>query len=109
MSNNKYKYTLGPWKIEHPESEPYEDIRVSGLMFENANHRTTVCRLWQDDAPVPEWNEMQRANAQLIATAPEMLEMCKSCAEDLAFSAENCDQELRQQLLSVIAKAEGRL
>ncbi len=46
--------------------------------------------------------------AKLFIAAPEMLDMLKSCAEDLAFSAENCDKELHSKLLAVIAKAEGQ-
>ncbi len=49
---------------------------------------------------------LMKRRALLMVAAPKMLDMLKSCAEDLAFSNENCDKELHQQLLSTIAKAE---
>ncbi len=62
------KHTKGPWKVAPLESDPYENIRVV------AENNRGVCELWQDDAPVPDYNATQHANARLIAAAPEMLE-----------------------------------
>ena len=100
---NKAKHTPGPWKIcEYSWSD-------TGI-YPNGENSWPVCKLNIYQATEETQSKLESimdANARLIATAPELLEMCKSCAEDLAFSKENCDKELRQQLLSVIAKAEG--
>lgn len=60
-------HTPGPWSTdEQDHSEPYQHIRVLG-------GSRAIAELWIDDAPVPEYNVEQRANARLIAAAPEML------------------------------------
>lgn len=62
MSN----YTPGPWIAE--EEEPYY-LTVRG------GHR--IAEVYLDDAPVDDYNRVQRANARLIAAAPDLLELLR--------------------------------
>ena len=93
-------HTPGPWRAEGPDDEPYGAIGVFA-----GSH--LVCELWQDDAPVPEYNAEQWANARLIAAAPDLLHALKGvianhCANDKIFCG-TCTDARR-----VIAKAEGK-
>ena len=60
-------HTPGPWETDEGQHDvPYQNICIThGL-----NH---ICELWMDDAPVEEFNREQRANARLIAAAPDLL------------------------------------
>lgn len=61
-------HTRGPWATdEQDHCDPYQHIRVLG-------GNRAIAELWIDDAPVPEYNAEQWANARLIAAAPELLE-----------------------------------
>lgn len=108
------KYTPGPWHIAVMES-PDDDIDV------RAHMNTQIARLWLDDAPDYEWNDQQRANANLIAAAPDMLDALKASyavtkdalddlrslgAQDsiLAMRLANSERVIRE----AIAKAEGK-
>lgn len=66
---NTPDFTPGPWEVTGPDDEPYGDISV-GVKGRR------ICRLWQDDAPVHDYNSAQWANARLIAAAPALLESC---------------------------------
>lgn len=62
-------HTPGPWTTDEQEHhEPHQDIKIK------ANKHHTVCTLWIDDAPVRDFNSAQKANARLIAAAPDLLE-----------------------------------
>jgi hypothetical protein len=58
------KYTKGPWKVERSELE---------LCVLN-KFNCEVCEIWRDDAD-PTQNFEAKANANLIAAAPDMLEL----------------------------------
>jgi hypothetical protein len=61
------KHTPGPWSTDEKEhDEPYQDIRIRSCF-------RGICRVWIDDAPCHDYNAEQRANARLIAAAPELL------------------------------------
>ncbi len=62
------KWTPGPWATDETEHEvPYQAIRILGK-------NRGICSIWMDDAPVHDFNAEQRANARLIAAAPELVE-----------------------------------
>lgn len=61
-------FTYGPWTVQPSEDDPYGDIRIGRV-------NRSVCKVWLDDAPVEDYNREQRANAKLIAAAPEMLNL----------------------------------
>lgn len=50
----------------------------------------------------------QRANARLIAAAPDLLAACKSALKSLDMIAATHNSPLSQQIGEAIAKAEGR-
>ncbi len=64
-------YTDGPWQVDYDYDggDPYGNIRI---MPESSNYHV-ISILWQDDAPLPDFNAEQKANAQLIAAAPDLL------------------------------------
>jgi hypothetical protein len=101
-------HTPGPWRSEGPDEDPYGEIGV----FADAGSRL-VCELWQDDAPVPDFNAEQRANARLIAAAPDLLAALKALTQDSRFNLviggnPNAVDALVKQVDEAIAKAEGR-
>ena len=66
------KHTPGLWVTDEADHDvPYQDIKIKA-----SKHRT-VCTVWIDDSPVREFNAEQKANARLIAAAPELLEALK--------------------------------
>lgn len=61
------KHTPGPWSTDEANHDvPLQDIRIV------AGHDRRIALVWIDDAPVEDYNIEQRANARLIARAPEM-------------------------------------
>jgi len=82
---------------------PDDDIDV------RAHMNTQIARLWLDDAPDYEWNDQQRANARLIAAAPDLLEALKAMNQAWMCNVEWHDWEASvKQAEAAIAKAEGR-
>lgn len=105
------KHTPGPWRTDHHEhNEPHQNIRIKG------SYRT-VCTVWIDDAPVPDYNAEQESNARLIAAAPELLEALKaaidcgmvpvSSASEGGAAAHSIQVRVADQIRKAIAKAEG--
>lgn len=71
------EHTPGPWQVKHSDDEPYGDIQIIG------NGRA-LAKIWLDDAPVPDYNRQQKANAKLIAAAPKLLEALKITYQELS-------------------------
>lgn len=68
------KHTPGPWRTDEAEHDmPYQHIRIYDGIFH-------VCTVPIDDAPVYDYNAAQRANASLIAAAPDLLAALKAFA-----------------------------
>ena len=105
-------HTPGPWQTDQAEHDaPYQDIRIHA-------GKGSICCVWIDDAPLHDYNAEQRANARLIAAAPDLLEALRvfvSCS--LPVSTEIDDRGHRwteaylDQALPIaraaIARAEG--
>lgn len=69
------KHTPGPWETDKSEHDhPYQDITVRDT------HGRHICQVWIDDAPVPDYNAKQNANARLIAEAPMMFDILSRAA-----------------------------
>jgi len=122
MSNqfDPMKYTPGPWQwADRNNDEVYNfDIPQSRLTTA-AQHRyglglslRTVAEYGRENCSfkLPEFiceaEEISRGNAQLLATAPELLEALKDCVEKL--KEVGVHHELYETAEEVIAKAEGR-
>lgn len=94
LKNNQDQsnHTPGPWKVY---GGAYKFVVARPM----PNHRPFVCELPDSE---PETEE-ERANANLIAAAPEMYKALKAVAED-----RHACQIMKLRALAAIAKAEGR-
>lgn len=93
------KHTAGPWKVEQWKYRNDMDRDV----ITNGSH--AVCSMegvWLDDARHDEMIAVAKANARLIAAAPELLESL----ERLATFYANEDEEATRAL-ALVAKAKG--
>ena len=92
-------FTPGPWGIE--DCTPGES---TGLRFEVGTKDSVIARTTDG------WKEA-RANARLIAAAPELLEQCKLFEKHLRVEAAMPwgfdEREMRDKLREVLAKVEG--
>lgn len=95
------KHTRGPWTIEDTKDGQYERIQSHGYVIAWTGHK--------DFGSLPE----HKANAALIAAAPELLEACKSMiarlenltSDDFHKGREKAE---RERMIAAIAAAEGR-
>ena len=90
--------TPGPWMIE--DCTPGES---TGLRFEVGTKDSVIARTTDG------WEEA-RANARLIAAAPELLEQCREfekCLTHLINSGDSGADLERDKLREVLAKVEG--
>jgi len=90
------KHTPGPWKFDHDEEAAASYI-TAGDMPQIAMCSYTIMG-------GPEITE-QRANAALIAAAPELLEACQAVIN--MPSEFNCPVAVVEMISKAIAKAEG--
>ena len=94
------KHTPGPWKVEIVESGKDEVYaRIKGIAF------TDGIKVGVYKKKLP---EEAKANARLIATAPELLGACKEALIDLEFLKDYIprDSNSIKRLKQAIAKAE---
>ena len=98
-------HTPGPWRIEYEEPFCPELVAPDG-------QRVVGVKLWEDDADAPGvgLNILPRANARLVAAAPELLEAleaallrCEDCGTSGDAHCPACESAR-----AAIAKAEGR-
>lgn len=94
------KHTKGPWKIE----PPHTSIRIAGPM----SRVNIICEVTASAyaGEAPEYNQEDRANARLIASAPELLEAVEELYEAIDSSIE-LTPDLLQKVAGVIRKAKG--
>lgn len=94
---DEVKHTPGPWGIQPGSSNPL----IGSAEF-------TVAEVLDDCFPD---TEQQKANAQLIAAAPDLLALCKKAEHLMAYiPAENFDghaADFFRRLSAAIKKAEG--
>lgn len=95
-TETKAKHTPGPWAIYHNALHNRPTILVVKKSDESA-----ICESWGN-------NEEAKANACLIATAPELLETCKN---SLLFLHAHCEhtresEKLANTLNLIIRKAD---
>jgi len=92
-------FTPLPWHVETSEDDPYGNIGVF------ADSRL-ICELWQDDAPVREYNREQHANAQLISAAPDLYTAIREYLDWGAIRGSDRDL-FEQKFRAALQKAEG--
>jgi hypothetical protein len=98
--NNETKHTPGPWEIGKSSGGDFTIYR-----YESNTHIGEVYSTLHGDG------ERGKANAALIAAAPELLEACKEALRQLG--ASDCPPipdgaMVRGKLYNAIAKAQGR-
>jgi hypothetical protein len=70
------KHTSGPWFTDEADHDcPNQNIRIK-------RRAHTICTVFIDDAPVHDFNATQRANARLIAAAPDLLDALEDAIAD---------------------------
>ena len=106
------KHTPGPWFVVNvgDDDEPMYSVKAARIAGKEPRHEVALCAT--GDSP----QEMETANARLIAAAPEMLEVLKAWValadeavqtygEDMVHPKE---REVIRSARAVIAKAGGR-
>ena len=95
------EHTPGPWDYvfdvsytsgQYPEPD-YEYARIS------SNKRFNIATIYPDSE---EW----RANARLIAAAPQLLEACEAALNNIDLNVYDCDK-IERELSEAIAAAKG--
>ena len=88
------KHTQGPWEVDESG-----DIGMSIAIINSKKDDICFCE--------PFYGE-EEANARLIASAPELLEMCKNWRFHIEANGKEKDMiEYYKPLVQIIAKAEG--
>ena len=109
----KTKFTPGPWKVVGPDAS---GIRIQACVPDEATDfvefklrsdipTTIFSDVWRQ-FPSKEWDQMQKANASLIAAAPEMyteLERCLTLISD----KHPYKDEIIKRVEKLLAKARG--
>ncbi len=94
------KHTPGPWKIEYSDTSTRPDLKIKGNMLV-----ATTPPLHSDR----EINEEVKANARLIAAAPDLLAAAKAALSLLTDDGYQGGNEWTVKVLrATIAKAERR-
>jgi hypothetical protein len=93
------KHTPGPWFVVNigADDEPMMSVKAARIAGQEPRHEVAICAT--GDSP----QEMEDANARLIAAAPELLE-----ALEMLMDEATTDQNLAAiKALAAIAKARG--
>ena len=96
------KHTQGPWGVtEHPNKRAFE----GNLIVCPDDKDMVVCTIWTCDD-----EKETKANARLIAAAPELLEACKAVWSAIidGDEHEHTAEQAHNLLIKAIAKAEGK-
>ena len=101
------KFTPGPWVVENPVGEEVGlTIVQDGLKPGEWTFLALVAKHDGDDGRRISSRE-QRANAHLIAAAPDLYEMLSDCISSMqAIGVKGLDQEIKNGL-TALAKARG--
>jgi hypothetical protein len=97
---NETKHTPGPWRVSGNEKEVYAKHPhgfVCPFVVSDCSGREQFGPLATEHFP-----ETAKANARLIAAAPDLLAACKAY-----FYGEKPDRECEAMMGAAIAKAEG--
>jgi hypothetical protein len=98
-------HTPGPWITETNEAGTIVSVLPSSNEgFEVAAVKLYTIRLGVKNTPD---NDERRANARLIAAAPELLAVAREVLAHLPCPQSRADVELEKRLEAVIAKATG--
>lgn len=102
---NEFKGTPGPWEIKPEEVDrPY--IRIRGTRLGGRFKVANVLHPDYDGVHHREADET-RANARLIAAAPELLEALTTTLDEIGHWLSQQNPGLKKKIDSVVAKALG--
>lgn len=104
MNEDNTKHTPGPWEVNYREDVP--TIAIWSCRYGTIS---PICRIWyapEGAPPKREIRETDKANAHLIAAAPELLEACKAALP--MCKAHGANGFIAEMLDIAIEKAEGR-
>jgi hypothetical protein len=96
------KFTPGPWS--------YSEVSWDGgLYIKPSGHDVVLAEIWGLEYPFPDADDEARANAALIAAAPELLEALEKTVE-LAWRDHVSDEEqaICESADFLIAKVKGK-
>lgn len=100
MSNEKF--TPGAWEIEEREAH-IKDMHLWKFGIMTKEHRICMCQT-DDDRNIPQ----MKANAALIAAAPEMYRMLKYLADGIRWGEiQHTDRSLAAEIEKLLKKARG--
>ena len=94
------KHTPGPW------TAPEASGLITGYIWAHEPYGGIVAQV-EDGGQVPYDQEQRKANAHLIAAAPELLEALKSLVEDCSPEVASKPGSWLRQAFLAIRKAEG--
>ncbi len=92
-------HTPGPWKA--CERGAYRDFDGASRVINTADDSVRVAAVHHEGSPEDE------ANTRLIAAAPELLEVLKAIAGNVAATVVVLTRDEMEKIRNVIAKAEG--
>ena len=94
----KNKHTPGPWKVIGKDK-----TEIGALLGTPEAIVIADTRFFQEPT-----NPRERADARLIAAAPDLLAACEAALDNIPYvAAVQWDYDLAQQLKAAIAKARG--
>lgn len=100
MNTNQNKHTPAPWLIKNGSF-------CSVIQSKTAKGFYNVCKIEFDQKN--EHVEEEKANARLIAAAPETKEVCDLLKDWNDWSSATTYEEVVKELASIIAKAESAI
>ena len=105
MSNTiETKHTPSPWALDfrHKKSDSAEDGSIIEVIYLGNGYPQSICTIWTNGLSADNFDEQGRANARLIAAAPDML----AALERLAQEFED-NHEVPDYVYGAIRKARG--
>jgi len=127
MEKGMIKHTPGPWEVRDVAGAGLQvwgnvdlggdefreglqpiyvvHVRPQLMVGNDGKAHAQICYEDWRQFPSLDWNEMQAANARLIAAAPDLLEACKAMLGHVGGSVDFCDA--MAMIRAAISKAEG--
>lgn len=103
------KYTKGPWEIKEVKTSCGRAFKIDKI-GSNCEYGLVAC-IYDDNTTLNEKSHKElEANAQLIASAPDLLESCKIMTSLCRIKYGNLDKKIYKEILKAeqaIAKAEN--
>ena len=102
------KFTPGPWQVKHEEYDPWEVIANIDGPDEGRFHWDSICDCDQDSKSRLD-SEETKANARLIAAAPQMYEALTSVLSVIiCLDVYDRYRITREQCTAALDKARGK-